>query len=325
MIMKKIGVFTSGGDAPGMNAAVRAVVRTCIYNNIEAYGIYEGYKGLIEGKIKQLTSKDVSNIIQRGGTILKSARCKEFHTKEGRQQAFDNIKKFELDGIVAIGGDGTFTGAAIFNKEFNIPFIGIPGTIDNDLFGTDNTIGYDTALNTVVEAVDKIRDTANSHNRLFLIEVMGRDAGFLALRSGIGVGAEAILIPETQTYINELVKKLDDDTKNHKESMIVIVAEGDDAGGAYEVAEKIKEHCPNYDSRVTVLGHIQRGGSPSVADRVLASQLGNAAVNSLINNKTNVMVGIINKEVAFTPFQKAIKHNQKLNTDLLGLAEVLSC
>lgn len=323
--MKKIGVFTSGGDAPGMNAAVRAVVRTCIYNNIEAYGIYEGYKGLIEGKIKQLTSKDVSNIIQRGGTILKSARCKEFHTKEGRQQAFDNIKKFELDGIVAIGGDGTFTGAAIFNKEFNIPFIGIPGTIDNDLFGTDNTIGYDTALNTVVEAVDKIRDTANSHNRLFLIEVMGRDAGFLALRSGIGVGAEAILIPETQTYINELVKKLDDDTKNHKESMIVIVAEGDDAGGAYEVAEKIKEHCPNYDSRVTVLGHIQRGGSPSVADRVLASQLGNAAVNSLINNKTNVMVGIINKEVAFTPFQKAIKHNQKLNTDLLGLAEVLSC
>ena len=323
--MKKIGVFTSGGDAPGMNAAVRAVVRTCIYNNIEAYGIYEGYKGLIEGNIKQLTSKDVSNIIQRGGTILKSARCKEFHTKEGRQQAFDNIKKFSLDGIVAIGGDGTFTGAAIFNKEFNIPFIGIPGTIDNDLFGTDNTIGYDTALNTVVEAVDKIRDTANSHNRLFLIEVMGRDAGFLALRSGIGVGAEAILIPETQTYINELVKKLDDDTKNHKESMIVIVAEGDDAGGAYEVAKKIKEHCPNYDSRVTVLGHIQRGGSPSVADRVLASQLGNAAVNSLINNKTNVMVGIINKEVAFTPFQKAIKHNQKLNTDLLGLAEVLSC
>ncbi len=193
------------------------------------------------------------------------------------------------------------------------------------MFGTDNTIGYDTALNTVVEAVDKIRDTANSHNRLFLIEVMGRDAGFLALRSGIGVGAEAILIPETQTYINELVKKLDDDTKNHKESMIVIVAEGDDAGGAYEVAKKIKEHCPNYDSRVTVLGHIQRGGSPSVADRVLASQLGNAAVNSLINNKTNVMVGIINKEVAFTPFQKAIKHNQKLNTDLLGLAEVLSC
>lgn len=323
--MKKIGVFTSGGDAPGMNAAIRAVVRTCIYNNIEVYGIYEGYKGLIEGNIKQLTSKDVSNIIQRGGTILKSARCKEFHTKEGRQQAYDNIKKIGLDGIVAIGGDGTFTGAATFNKEFNIPFIGIPGTIDNDLYGTDNTIGYDTALNTVVQAVDKIRDTASSHNRLFLIEVMGRDAGFLALRSGIGVGAEAILIPETHTYINELTAKLEGDTKNHKESMIVIVAEGDDAGGAYEVAKKIKDQCPKYDSRVTVLGHIQRGGSPSVADRVLASQLGNAAVNSLLNMKTNVMVGIINKKVILTPFDKAIKHHQKLNTDLLNLAEVLSC
>lgn len=323
--MKKIGVFTSGGDAPGMNAAVRAVVRTCIYNKIEVYGIYEGYKGLIEGKIKQLTSRDVGNIIQRGGTILKSARCKEFHTKEGRQQAFDNIEKFGLDGVVAIGGDGTFTGAAIFNQEFNIPFIGIPGTIDNDLYGTDNTIGYDTALNTVVEAVDKVRDTANSHNRLFLIEVMGRDAGFLALRSGIGVGAEAILIPETQTYINELVTKLESDSKKHKESMIVIVAEGDDAGGAYEVAEKIKDQCPKYDSRVTVLGHIQRGGSPSVADRVLASQLGYAAVNSLLSNKTNVMVGIINKEIVFTPFEKAIKHNQKINTNLLELAEILSC
>lgn len=323
--MKKIGVFTSGGDSPGMNAAVRAVVRTCIYNNIEAYGIYEGYKGLIEGNIKQLTSKDVSNIIQRGGTILKSARCKEFYTDEGRQQAFDNIQKFGLDGIVAIGGDGTFTGAAIFNKEFNIPFVGIPGTIDNDLYGTDYTIGYDTALNTVVQAVDKIRDTASSHNRLFLIEVMGRDAGFLALRSGIGVGAEAILIPETHTYINELVAKLEGDTKKHKESMIVIVAEGDDAGGAYEVAKKIKAKCPNYDARVTVLGHIQRGGSPSVLDRVLASQLGNAAVNSLINNKTNVMVGLINKKITLTPFEKAIKHHQKLNTELLDLVEILSC
>lgn len=322
--MKKIGVFTSGGDSPGMNAAVRAVVRTCIFNNIEAYGIYEGYKGLIEGNIKQLNTKDVSNIIQRGGTILKSARCKEFHTKEGRQHAFDNIKKFGLEGIVAIGGDGTFTGAAIFNKEFDIPFIGIPGTIDNDLYGTDNTIGYDTALNTVVEAVDKIRDTASSHKRLFLIEVMGRDAGFIALRSGIGVGAEAILIPETETYINELITKLDNNNK-HKESMIVIVAEGDDAGGAYKVAEKLKVKCPNYDARVTILGHIQRGGSPSALDRVLASQLGNAAVNSLLNNQTNAMVGIINKEVVLTPFEKAIKHNQKINTELLKLVEVLSC
>ena len=225
--MKKIGVLTSGGDAPGMNAAVRAVVRTCIYNNIECYGIYEGYNGLINNNVKQLQSSDVSNIIQRGGTILRSSRSEEFRTVEGRKKAFENIQKIGLDGIVAIGGDGTFTGANIFNQEHNIPFVGIPGTIDNDLFGTDNTIGYDTALNTVVEAVDKIRDTASSHNRIFLVEVMGRDAGFLALRSGISVGAEAILIPETQTYINELILKLENG-RAQKKSMIVIVAEGDD-------------------------------------------------------------------------------------------------
>lgn len=323
--MKKIGVFTSGGDSPGMNAAIRAVVRTCLYNNIKPYGIYEGYKGLIAGDIHPLTSKDVSNIIQRGGTILKSARCKEFHLKEERQKAFDNIKKFDLDGIVAIGGDGTFTGAKIFNEEFDIPFIGLPGTIDNDLYGTDYTIGYDTALNTVVKAVDKIRDTANSHNRLFLVEVMGRDAGFIALRSGIAVGAEAILVPETQTYINELVAKLDSGTKNHKSSMIVIVAEGDDAGGAYQVAEKVKENCPYYDTRVTVLGHIQRGGSPSALDRVLASRLGNSAVDALLNGKTNLMIGVVNNKIEYTPFGKAIKHHQKLNPELLTLAEVLSC
>lgn len=323
--MKKIGVFTSGGDSPGMNAAVRAVVRTCLYNNIKVYGIYEGYKGLIEGNIKELQSNDVSNIIQRGGTILKSARCKEFHEQVGRQKAFENIQQHELDGIVAIGGDGTFTGASIFNKEHHIPFVGIPGTIDNDLYGTDNCIGYDTALNTVIEAVDKIRDTASSHNRLFLVEVMGRDAGFIALRSGIGVGAEAILIPETQTYINELVEKLESGQKQHKQSMIIIVAEGDDAGNAHEIAAKLKAKCPNYDSRVTVLGHIQRGGSPSAADRVLASHLGYAAVNALLAGKTNVMVGIVNKEVVFTPFEKAIKHHQEINKNLLELAEVLSC
>lgn len=323
--MKKIGVFTSGGDSPGMNAAVRAVVRTCIYNNIQPYGIFEGYKGLIEGNIKALESKDVGNIIQRGGTFLKSARCKEFHLPEGRQKAYENILKHELDGIVAIGGDGTFTGAYIFNKEHQIPFIGIPGTIDNDLYGTDYTIGYDTALNTVIEAVDKIRDTANSHNRLFLVEVMGRDAGFIALRSGIGVGAEAILVPETPTYINELISKLESGTKNHKQSMIVIVAEGDDKGGAYQIAEEVKKHCPNYDTRVTVLGHIQRGGSPSALDRVLASRLGNAAVNALLEGKTNLMVGVVNKEIKFTSFEKAIKHNQTINMDLLKLAEVLSC
>lgn len=322
--MKKIGVFTSGGDSPGMNAAIRAVVRTCAHNNIEAYGIYEGYEGLIQGNVCQLGARDVSNIIQRGGTILKSSRSKAFRTKEGRQKAFKNIQKIGLDGIVAIGGDGTFTGAAIFNNEFNIPFIGIPGTIDNDLFGTDFTIGYDTAINTVVEAVDKIRDTATSHNRLFIVEVMGKDAGFIALRSGIAVGSEAILIPETTTYINQLVKKLEGNRNGRNSSMIVIVAEGDELGGAYEVAKKVREQCPKYDSRVTVLGHIQRGGTPSAMDRVLASTMGNAAVNALLNNKDNVMVGVVNKEIIYTPFNKAIKHHDKLSINLINLAEVLA-
>jgi 6-phosphofructokinase 1 len=323
--MKRIGVLTSGGDSPGMNAAIRAVVRTCIYHNIEVFGIYEGYNGLINGNIEQLQSKDVSNIIQRGGTILKSARSEEFFSLEGRKKAAKNIQQHQIDGIIAIGGDGTFTGASIFNQEFNLPFVGIPGTIDNDLFGTDYTIGYDTALNNVVEAVDKIRDTASSHNRLFLVEVMGKDAGFIALRSGISVGAEAILIPETPTYINQLINKLEEGKSHHKTSMLVIVAEGDDAGGAYEVAKKVAEQCPEYDTRVTVLGHIQRGGSPSALDRVLASQLGNAAVNALRDKKTNVMVGIINKEIVHTPFKKAIKHHSKLNKSLLELAEILSC
>ena len=322
--MKKIGVFTSGGDSPGMNAAIRAVVRTCIYNNIECYGIYEGYDGLINNNIELLTSTNVSNIIQRGGTILRSSRSKGFRTVEGRKQAFKNIQKNGLDGIIAIGGNGTFTGANIFNKEYNIPFIGIPGTIDNDLFGTDNTIGYDTALNTIVEAVDKIRDTASSHNRIFLVEVMGRDAGFLALRSGISVGAEAILIPETHTYINELIDKLTNGKRQHKKSMIVIVAEGDNTGGATEVAKKIHETCPDFNTRVTILGHIQRGGRPTAADRVLASHLGNAAVEALLNNKTNLMVGVINKEIAFTSFANAIKHHNKINIDLLSLAEIIS-
>lgn len=322
--MKKIGVFTSGGDSPGMNAAIRAVVRTCAYHNIESYGIYRGYEGLIDGDIEKIGPRNVSNIIQRGGTFLKSSRSERFRTKEGRTIAFENIKKFELDGIVAIGGDGTFTGANIFNSEFKIPFVGIPGTIDNDLFGTDFTIGYDTAINTVVDAVDKIRDTASSHNRLFIVEVMGKDAGIIALRSGIGVGAEAILIPETITYIDQLVKKLDSDRNGRKSSMIVIVAEGDELGGAFEVAKKVKEKCPKYDSRVTVLGHIQRGGSPSAMDRVLASKMGNEAVNALINNKTNVMIGIMNKKVVYTPFENAIKHHNKINEDLLTLAEILS-
>ena len=322
--INKIGVFTSGGDSPGMNAAIRAVVRTCAYHNIEAYGIYEGYEGLVNGNICQLGARDVSNIIQRGGTILKSSRSETFRTKEGRQKAFENIQKIGLDGIVAIGGDGTFTGAAIFNKEHHIPFVGIPGTIDNDLFGTDFTIGYDTAINTVVEAVDKIRDTATSHNRLFIVEVMGKDAGFIALRSGIAVGSEAILIPETITYIDQLVKKLESNRNGRESSMIVIVAEGDELGGAYEVAKKVKEQCPQYDSRVTVLGHIQRGGNPSAMDRVLASTMGNAAVDALINNKTNVMVGVVNRKVTYTPFEKAIKHHDKLDMNLVNLAEILA-
>ena len=321
--MKRIGVLTSGGDAPGMNAAVRAVVRTCVFKNIEIYGISEGYKGLIDGNINPLSSTDVSNIIQRGGTILKSSRSQEFFDVEGRKKAHQNIQKFELDGIVTIGGDGTFTGASIFNQEYSSSIVGIPGTIDNDLFGTDYTIGYDTALNTVVEAVDKIKDTASSHNRLFIIEVMGKDAGFIALNSGIGVGADAILIPETPTYINQLIKKLDNGN-SHKSSMIVIVAEGDDAGGAYEVAKKLKEECPKYDSRVTILGHIQRGGSPSAMDRVLASRMGNAAVNALLENKSNVMIGIIDKQIAYTPFEKSIKHHNKINKSLLDLTEILS-
>lgn len=322
--MKKIGVFTSGGDSPGMNAAVRAVVRTCIANGVKPYGIYHGYQGMIDGEIEEMFSNSVSNIIQRGGTILKSARCMDFHTKEGRQKAYDNLKKHGIEGLVAIGGDGTFTGAKIFQEEFDIPTVGAPGTIDNDLYGTDYTIGYDTALNTVIQMVDRIRDTASSHNRLFFIEVMGRDAGFIALRSGIGVGAEAILIPETVTYIDKLVSKLNTEWERRKSSMIIIVAEGDESGGAYKVAEEVKKHFKHFDTRVTVLGHVQRGGSPSALDRVLASQLGADAVKALLDGKQNVMVGVVDKKTVFTPFGRATKHNDKLNMDLLHLAEMLA-
>lgn len=322
--MKRIAVFTSGGDAPGMNACVRAVVRTSIYHGLEVFGVLEGYKGLIGGDIKQLQSNDVSNIIQRGGTILKSARSEEFKTIEGRKKAYNNLLQIGIDGVIAIGGDGTFTGAKIFNEEFNIPFIGVPGTIDNDLFGTDWCIGYDTALNTVVQSIDKIRDTAAAHNRLFIVEVMGRDAGFIALRSGIAAGAEAILIPETTTYIDELISKLERGWKRDKSSNIVVVAEGDDFGGAQKVAEAINEKFPHFDIRISVLGHIQRGGSPSAFDRVLASQLGNAAVNELIKGESGKMVGLINNQIALTGFEKAIKHHQQINAGLLQLTDVLS-
>lgn len=322
--MKKIAVFTSGGDSPGMNACIRAVVRTAVYNGVEVVGIKRGYQGLIEDDFVELKSHSVANILQRGGTILKSARSEDFKTREGRKSAYNNLVKHNIDGVVAIGGDGTFTGATIFNKEFNIPFVGIPGTIDNDLYGTDATLGFDTALNTVVWAVDKIRDTASSHNRLFFVEVMGKDAGFIALGSGIGVGAEAILVPETPTYIDKLIEKLEVGRRKSKNSGIVIVAEGDDKGGAYEVARLVKEKFDYYDTRVTVLGHLQRGGAPSAKDRILASQFGYYAVEELLKGTTNKMVGIINNQIKLTSFSKAIKHNRTLSANLLHLVDVLS-
>lgn len=322
--MKTIAVFTSGGDSPGMNACIRAVVRTALHYNIKVYGIMHGYQGMIEDQFKLLGSDEVGNILQRGGTVLKSSRSKEFLTKEGRQKAFDNIRKYDIEGIIAIGGDGTFAGAKVFTEEHNIPFIGLPGTIDNDLIGTDYTIGYDTALNNVIEAVDKIKDTAASHDRLFFVEVMGKDAGFIALRSGIGVGAAAILIPEVHTNLEELVDNLRSAYTRKKSSSIIIVAEGDDAGGAYKIAEKVVERLPQYDTRVSILGHQQRGGSPSALDRMLASQLGNEAVNALMAGKHSVMVGIVDKKFQYTPFEQAIKHHDKINPAFLKLAEILA-
>jgi 6-phosphofructokinase 1 len=322
--VKRIGVLTSGGDAPGMNAAIRAVVRTSIFHGLEVSGIYKGYQGLIQGLIEPMSARSVSNIIQRGGTILKTARSEEFKTVEGRQKAYENLVKHNIDAMVVIGGDGTFTGASIFQKEFNFPIVGLPGTIDNDLYGTDYTIGYDTAVNTVVEAVDKIRDTASSHDRLFIIEVMGRDAGFIALRSGIASGAEQILIPESVTYIDEMIKKLQNDYARNKTSGIIIVAEGDDLGGGFEVAQVIKENFPQYDTRVTILGHVQRGGSPSAFDRVMASAMGFQAVNALRDGVRGVMIGSINRKVSYTPFEKAIKHHQMISMELMEIAEVLS-
>jgi len=322
--VKKIGVLTSGGDSPGMNAAIRGVTRTAIYNGLEVIGIRHGYQGMINANFKQLQAHSVSDIIQRGGTILKTARCEEFRTPEGRAKAYANLKEAQIDGVVVIGGDGSFTGARIFNEEYDIPFVGIPGTIDNDLFGTDATIGYDTAINTVVEAADKIRDTATSHDRLFFIEVMGRDVGFIALRSGIACGAEFILVPETTTYIDNLMRLLKHDWRRNKTSGIVIVAEGDDVGGAYELAAKVKERMPEIDTRVTVLGHIQRGGSPSAFDRVLASTLGHVAVKGLLEGQRGVMAGIIDKQVIYTPFEKAIKHTKDINHQMLEMSRILA-
>ena len=320
--IKKIAVLTSGGDAPGMNAGIRAVVRAGIFNNLEVFGVRRGYDGLVNGEIFPMDAKSVANIIQRGGTILKTARSEAFKTIEGRKQAYDNLRSHEIDAMVVIGGDGTFTGASKFIDEFDFPIIGLPGTIDNDLVGTDFTIGYDTAINTVIQAVDKIRDTAESHDRVFIIEVMGRDSGLIAIRSGISTGAEAVLVPEFEVDYDAIMKRLDKSRKN-KSSRIIIVAEGDKEGGMI-VSEKIKENFPHYDVRLSILGHIQRGGSPTCMDRVLASRLGVAAVEALVAGRRGEMAGLICSEIRFTPFKSAIKHNVKLNEDLLRIIEILS-
>lgn len=323
--LRNIAVFTSGGDAPGMNACIRAVVRTALFNGLGVYGITRGYTGMINGDITPMYSSSVSNIIQRGGTILKSARSKEFMTSEGREKAYRQLKALGIDAIVAIGGDGTFTGAKIFNEEYpDLQVVGVPGTIDNDLAGTDFTLGYDTAVNTVIDAVDKIRDTADSHDRLFFVEVMGRDSGMIALSSGISSGAEAILIPESKTYIDQLIVNLEKGWLRNKSSCIIIVAEGDEAGGAYEVARKVRERFNQYETKVTVLGHIQRGGKPSGADRVLASRLGYEAVEALARGKSGIMVGVVNGNMVHTPFEQAIRDDSKIDKSLLKIAEILS-
>ena len=322
--IKCIGLLTSGGDAPGMNAAIRSVTRAAIFNGIRVKAIYRGYKGLITGEIVEFQTQNVSNIIQQGGTILKTARCMEFMTVEGRKTAFQTMKKEEIDALVVIGGDGTFTGARIFAQEFNVPIVGLPGTIDNDLYGTDSTIGYDTALNTIIEAVDKIRDTASSHERLFFIEVMGRDAGFLALNSALASGAEAAIIPERETKVDQLEELIINGFRKSKNSSIVIVAESDITGGATGLAERMRIEHPEYDVRVTILGHIQRGGSPSAYDRILASRMGVAAIDALMDEQRSIMIGIVNDVIVHIPFTKAIKDDKPVNENLLGVLQILS-
>ena len=320
----KIGVLTSGGDAPGMNAAVRAVVRTGIYHGLEVFGIIRGYSGMIDDDIIPMDSRSVANIIQRGGTILKTARCKEFFEHEGRKKAFENLKKKGIDGLVIIGGDGSFRGAQKFSNEFDIPCIGLPGTIDKDIAGTDFTIGFDTAVNTAVDAIDKIRDPADAHDRLFIVEVMGRDAGYIALHSGIATGAENILIPESKTDMEELVHSLTEKEKRKKLVNLVVVAEGDEFGGANEVAAVIKKRIPQADVRVCILGHIQRGGSPTCLDRLIASRMGYHAVECLLTGKHNVMVGIVNNNLYYTPLDNAIKAKQKISEEWLKIVKILA-
>jgi 6-phosphofructokinase 1 len=323
--IKRIGVLTSGGDAPGMNAAIRGVTRTAIYYGLEVTGIRHGFHGMINKHFVNLRAHSVSDILAKGGTILKTARSKEFMEPEGRKRAYENLKEGGIDAVVVIGGDGSLTGARVFCDEyFDIPFIGIPGTIDNDINGTEYSIGYDTALNTVVEAVDKIRDTAGSHNRLFFIEVMGRDAGFIALRSGIACGAEAILIPEVHDQVEHLKEYLEKGFKRKKSSNIIIVAEGDESGGAFAIADKVKDDFKDYEVRVSVLGHIQRGGTPSAYDRVSASKLGYAAVEALMDDQKSVMVGFNNSELDLVPFRKVIKVKKKVDPDEMQMVEILS-
>jgi 6-phosphofructokinase 1 len=323
--IKNIAVLTSGGDAPGMNACIRAVVRTGIFHGVNMFGVKQGYQGLIDNNIIPMDARSVSNIIHMGGTILKTARCKEFMTEEGMKKAYDNLQERDIDGLVVIGGDGTFTGAKIFSEKFGVKVMGVPGTIDNDLFGSDFTLGYDTAMNTVIEAIDKIRDTADAHDRLFFIEVMGRDSGCIALRSGIATGAEAVLLPEMQTSIEDLVNQLEIGALTKKSSSIVIVAEGHKAGGAYDIAKKVKERFNHYDTKVTILGHLQRGGSPSSADRILGSRLGYAAVNELVAGRSAYMVGIRGNNVEMTSLAEALtEHSFKLEDDLLEMTKVLS-
>lgn len=323
--IKKIGVLTSGGDAPGMNAAIRSVVRASSYHDIECVGIYRGYEGMIEGDFKVLDARSVNHIINKGGTFLKSARSKEFRTKKGRKRAYQQLQKEKIDALVLIGGDGTFTGGMIFNEEYNFPIIGIPGTIDNDIVGTNFTLGYDTALNTAVEAIDKIRDTASSHKRLFFVEVMGRDVGHIALNAGVGSGAEEILVPEEDLGLDRLLESLEKSRYTGKSSSIVVVAEGDKTGkNVFELRDYVEDNLEGYDVRVSVLGHMQRGGSPSCFDRVLASRMGVKAVESLLKGKNNVMVGTVNNKIELYPIDKAVKGHSKIDEELLRVSDIMS-
>ncbi len=323
--INKIAVMTSGGDSPGMNAAIRSVVRTCAFYKVECVGIYRGYQGMIEGDFISLDARSVKGIINKGGTFLKSARSQDFRTKEGRQKAYDSLKVANVDALVVIGGDGSFTGALLFSKEFNFPVMGIPGTIDNDIAGTSHTLGYDTTLNTVVDVIDKIRDTASSHNRLFFVEVMGRDVGHIALNAGVGAGAEEILIPEEDLGLERLLDSLKRSKESGKSSSIVVVAEGDKIGkNVFELKDYVEENLPEYEVRVSVLGHMQRGGSPSCFDRVLASRMGVKAVESLLENQSRLMVGLMNDKITVTPLHKAIKGQSKINKELIRVSDIMS-